>query len=229
MESRTASVSTLIFARKSRSSLMPAVLACQISRDRGALLPKKASQFLYMAHFWVFQLAPGNHSDGLVSDPRPRGDSRPAIFRAFQFPENVVVESFCHGPESNPEFGRMQPANGFIADISSEGMGRPRKKVPAKGQLEERLGRQLRTWMGQALRKYGHQTRQIDVLSKRSGVGKETIRQILNGRQSARVNNLQAIAAALGWTLADLFSETETAPAPPNEAIDVELEGLRRG
>lgn len=131
-------------------------------------------------------------------------------------------------PESNPEYGRMQPTKGIICALSSQLMGRPRKRVQPKGELEEQLGHQLRAWMAQSLKKYQGQTRQIDVLSKRSGVGKETIRQIMNGRQTARVNNLQAITAALGRTLTELFKEIETGPDPSPAVKLVDLDELHR-
>lgn len=131
-------------------------------------------------------------------------------------------------PSLLPNSGERNQPTGLLSFYPTFGMGRPRKKVQPKGVLEEQLGYQLRAWMEQALKRYPSQTRQIDILSKRSGVGPETIRQIMNGRQSARVNTLQAITAALGWSLTDLLSKVESAPKPSHELVDVELDGLQR-
>lgn len=71
--------------------------------------------------------------------------------------------------------------------------------------------------MQPSLRRYAGQTRQIEALAKRSGVGKETIRQIINGRQTARIDILQAITASLGRTLAELFTAIEH---PPESSVE---------
>jgi hypothetical protein len=108
--------------------------------------------------------------------------------------------------DSNPELGFMQPEHGFSPVVRSGPMGRPRKEVEPKGPLEAKIGAQLSIWMARSLRKYPTEKQQITALAKRSSVGKETVRKILRGTQSAQIDSLHAITEALGWSLLDLFA-----------------------
>lgn len=110
-------------------------------------------------------------------------------------------------PQSRPEFGRTQPDNGVSFALPWERMGRPRVPAKAKGTVEALIGQQLRAWVALAFpdRKYATYTKKIEALAKRSGVGKETIRNILQGSQSARIDNLYSIVEALGRTMTELF------------------------
>lgn len=120
--------------------------------------------------------------------------------------------------ECTPEFGVTQPENGILLRVRLAHMGRRRKPLKSKGQLEAEVGMRLRSWMALALRKFGSETRQIEVLAKRSGVGKETIRKIIYGAQSARIDNLSSLATGLGRTLVELFSESIQEPEPARDS-----------
>lgn len=88
-------------------------------------------------------------------------------------------------------------------------MGRPKKTPAAKGELERLIANQLNIWIEASLHRFGTPTKQQAVLSRRSGVGQETIRKIAEGTQTARIDSLQHIVVTLGYSLTDLFERIE--------------------
>lgn len=78
------------------------------------------------------------------------------------------------------------------------------------------------------------ETARITVLARRSGVGKETIRNIIWGAQSARIDNLEAIVEALGRSLHELFDglrpeEGQTQPIDDDEGSSTGVLQRRSG
>lgn len=99
-------------------------------------------------------------------------------------------------------------------------MGRPRTTPPAKGALEAAIAAQLRGWLDKAIRRPMAQSAQYKVLEKRSGVSDTTIAEIMKGTRSARIDNLAALAQALGYTLLDLFQAIENKQQPESGTQD---------
>lgn len=99
-------------------------------------------------------------------------------------------------------------------------MGRPRTpknpKDPVSAILSENLEERIRA----AYPKILGETDRYKKLAAVSGVGKETIRSIVKGERSARVDILAQLAAALSTTVRDLFDVPPPAhKAPfPNQA-----------
>jgi len=89
-------------------------------------------------------------------------------------------------------------------------MGRPKTPSLPQDLIGSLLRDRILELMPQAFPTADNETDQIIALAKRSGVGRETIRAALKGERSPRLVAVDAIARALGLSVAELLSVGKT-------------------
>jgi len=92
-------------------------------------------------------------------------------------------------------------------------MGRPKTPTLPNDVIGRLLRDRLLELMPLAFRSAENETDQIAELAKRSGVGKETIRSALKGERSPRLVAVDAMARALGLSVAELLTVPKAAKA----------------
>lgn len=102
--------------------------------------------------------------------------------------------------EHKPIFWSTQPTYGANPSIPLDDMGRPQKHAELSG-VASVLARNILLRLPGAFPEAHNQTGQIKLLAKKSGVAAETIRRILKGEVSPRLDNLEAIARAFGTSV----------------------------
>jgi transcriptional regulator with XRE-family HTH domain len=113
---------------------------------------------------------------------------------------------------ANPDFGFMQPDNGAGSFLRFQRMaGRPKKVVTPKDIIGKILLDNIAARMKVAFPKAVTEKAQIEALSSRSGVGKETLRKILKAEQSPKIDTVDKIARAFGSTAAVMLSVDQPA------------------
>lgn len=85
-------------------------------------------------------------------------------------------------------------------------MGRPKTPTLPQDLIGSLLRDRILELMPQAFPTAENETDQILALAKRSGVGRETIRAALKGERSPRLVAVDAIARALGLSVAELLT-----------------------
>jgi transcriptional regulator with XRE-family HTH domain len=125
--------------------------------------------------------------------------------------------------EHKPIFWSMQPTYGAALSLTLEDMGRPQKHAELTG-VASILARNILLRLPGAFPSATNQTGQIKLLAKKSGVAAETIRRILKGEVSPRLDNLEAIARAFGTSVSVM-----TAPLAGHDTVRlVSLEKVKR-
>lgn len=84
-------------------------------------------------------------------------------------------------------------------------MGRPKTPSVTKDVIGQLFRDRVTELMVAAFPQAPNETEQIKALAKRSGVGKETIRAALKGERSPRLVAVDAVARALGMSIAELL------------------------
>lgn len=111
------------------------------------------------------------------------------------------------GTHDKPIYWFAQPTCGADPPLPSTDMGRPQNPVYLTGTAAV-VARNITIRLPGAFPEAPNQTAQIKLLAKRSGVAAETIRRILKGEVSPRLDNLDAIAQAFGISVSILTSKT---------------------
>lgn len=120
--------------------------------------------------------------------------------------------------EHNPIDGTTQPGSGVVSPLRYVRMGRPPKISTPKDIIGQVLSENIAQWLPVTFPRAPNRTAQIEALAKRSGVAEETIRRIMTGEVSPRLDNIDAIARALGTTASKLLStDGRDAPLFPSE------------
>jgi transcriptional regulator with XRE-family HTH domain len=84
-------------------------------------------------------------------------------------------------------------------------MGRPKKQSTPKDAIGQIFATNVEARLAAAFPKAKNETERFELLGKRSGVGKETIRAAMRGERSPTLVTLDAIARALGTSSAALL------------------------
>lgn len=84
-------------------------------------------------------------------------------------------------------------------------MGRPKKPSTPKDAIGQIFATNVETRLMAAFPRAKNETERFELLGKRSGVGKETIRSVMRGERSPTLTTLDAIARALGTSPAALL------------------------
>lgn len=106
---------------------------------------------------------------------------------------------------SKPISWFAQPTYGAGLGVPFMSMARPLQHVQLSG-VAAVVARNILMRLPGAFPSATNQTAQIKQLAKKSGVAAETIRRILKGEVSPRLDNLDAIAQAFGITVSTLTS-----------------------
>lgn len=161
------------------------------SRDSG-VIPFHAS-YLLDASLW---------DTGLLCD------FRPLPFAFLQLLDDIAMDGLRHIPDDSPVYGFMQPENGMVLSLRSAlmGAGRPQKAVTPKDIISQILIDNVEARWRAVFPHAGSDKDRLEALSRRSGVGKETLRMMMKGVQSPRIDTVDKVARALGTTCASLLS-----------------------
>lgn len=102
-------------------------------------------------------------------------------------------------------------------------MGRLKLPVEYKDPIAAILGENIRKQLPRAFKHAKTETDQIEALHKRCGIAAETIRRIIVGKVSPRVNSLDILARAMGthaWELLKSGDDAEIMSSPADKKTE---------
>jgi transcriptional regulator with XRE-family HTH domain len=98
------------------------------------------------------------------------------------------------------------------------GRGRPPKAAEPTTPGGEILADNIRARAAVVFSAYPNETDWIDRLARRANVGNETVRRMVKGIGSPRLDNVESIANALGVSLTDLLGASGVPTSAPGGA-----------
>jgi len=136
------------------------------------------------------------------------------------------------GPQNSPVYGTTQIRYGVAPSVGWLPMGRPPKAAQPTTPGGMILRENVYYLAPRVFRKARNETEWKQELARRSGVGAETIRRIVRGEGSPRLDNVEALASALGVSLIRLLDASLQAhggtPVVERDADSGELQRSRR-
>lgn len=146
-----------------------------------------------MTYTRVLYFSSGNLLHRAPRYPGFLGNARPAAFRRFKIPQNVIVHGF-HKTNARPVFGFSQPTIGSRSQLAW-GAIMGRKKTPkVPGFMRTIASSNLSALLTKHYKQTTLTARQRQ-LSKDAGVSFSTIQRIMQCDVGASLDNLESIAA----------------------------------
>lgn len=158
----------------------------------------------------VQPLLAGYLLDAPLGDAGVLSDTGPLPFTLLQLVNYVAMDGLGHMPDNKPVFGLMQPEKGGDSSLRLLPMtaGRPQKAVTPKDIIGQILIDNVKARWHRAFSAASSDKERLEHLARRSGVGKETLRKMMKGEQSPRIDTVDKVARALGTTCDELLRVT---------------------
>lgn len=106
----------------------------------------------------------------------------------------------------SPVSGFTQPDNGSRSVLASQRMARPTKVVTPKDIIGQILIDNVTARWEKAFPRATTDKARLEALASRSGAGKETLRMMMKGERSPRIDTVDKVARALGTSAAELLT-----------------------